>query len=253
MNTRRHNTAWLLSFDIESASLTDADVIWPLFLRQLNRDDNPISPRLRGLFPDEIKRELDFIQRDSLEVLGSARSSIGTPRELDDSDSKGSSRLEPLDYIALKERLIEIVNEIVIQKPDFFQPEEISRLGGNLRPEVATLLQVRDKGGLSDDEVRQLNRLLLEQFYPNSILQRLGGTDKRLNHLIEQGRKKLSEQMPNVALYILKFSWNSLLAIIFFLFIGNQIAGVWGMILGVPIANYLLRDVFGVPVEADDK
>ena len=45
----------------------------------------------------------------------------------------------------------------------------------------------------------------------------------------------------------------NVVAILFILFIGNQLAGVWGMILGVPIANYLLRDVLGVPNTTDDK
>lgn len=40
----------------------------------------------------------------------------------------------------------------------------------------------------------------------------------------------------------------NLVAVLFILFIGNQVAGVWGMILGVPIANYLLRNVLGVPM-----
>ena len=43
----------------------------------------------------------------------------------------------------------------------------------------------------------------------------------------------------------------NLVAMVFILYIGNQIAGVWGMILGVPIANYLLRDVLGVPSGED--
>lgn len=44
----------------------------------------------------------------------------------------------------------------------------------------------------------------------------------------------------------------NIVAVIFILFIGHQVAGVWGMILGVPIANYLLRDVLGVPI-AEEK
>ena len=43
----------------------------------------------------------------------------------------------------------------------------------------------------------------------------------------------------------------NIVAVLFILFIGNQVAGVWGMILGVPVANYLLRDVLGVPLVED--
>jgi predicted PurR-regulated permease PerM len=46
----------------------------------------------------------------------------------------------------------------------------------------------------------------------------------------------------------------NVVAVIFILFIGNEIAGVWGMILGVPIANYILKDVLGVhSFEATEK
>ncbi len=47
-----------------------------------------------------------------------------------------------------------------------------------------------------------------------------------------------------------RFNMN-LVAVLFILFIGNQVAGVWGMILGIPVANYLLRDVFLVSAQRE--
>lgn len=43
----------------------------------------------------------------------------------------------------------------------------------------------------------------------------------------------------------------NIVAVIFILFAGNQIAAVWGMMLGVPVATYLFRDVFGVPAQPE--
>ncbi len=40
-------------------------------------------------------------------------------------------------------------------------------------------------------------------------------------------------------------------AVVFILFVGHQVGGVWGMMLGVPAATYLLRDVFAVPIVED--
>lgn len=52
--------------------------------------------------------------------------------------------------------------------------------------------------------------------------------------------------------FVRQFKLN-LVAVIFMMYIGNQIAGVWGMILGVPVANYILRDVLGVPIAGEHK
>ncbi len=52
--------------------------------------------------------------------------------------------------------------------------------------------------------------------------------------------------------FVRQFKLN-LVAVIFIMYIGNQLAGVWGMILGVPVANYLLRDVLGVPAAGDSR
>lgn len=43
---------------------------------------------------------------------------------------------------------------------------------------------------------------------------------------------------------------NSVIVLII-LFIGHHAFGVWGMLLGVPVAHYFLHDVFGVPVWSD--
>lgn len=52
--------------------------------------------------------------------------------------------------------------------------------------------------------------------------------------------------------FVRQFKLN-LVAVIFMMYIGNQLAGVWGMILGVPVANYILRDVLGVPIAGEHK
>lgn len=39
--------------------------------------------------------------------------------------------------------------------------------------------------------------------------------------------------------------------VLIILFTGNHFFGVWGMLLGVPVAYYFLHDVFGVPVLSD--
>lgn len=39
--------------------------------------------------------------------------------------------------------------------------------------------------------------------------------------------------------------------VLIILFIGHHAFGVWGMLLGVPVAHYFLHDVFGVPVWSD--
>jgi hypothetical protein len=36
--------------------------------------------------------------------------------------------------------------------------------------------------------------------------------------------------------------------VLIILFIGHHAFGVWGMLLGVPVAHYFLHDVFGVPI-----
>lgn len=43
------------------------------------------------------------------------------------------------------------------------------------------------------------------------------------------------------------FRLNVVLTLII-LFIGGRFFGVWGVVLGIPIANYLIRDVFAVPI-----
>lgn len=43
----------------------------------------------------------------------------------------------------------------------------------------------------------------------------------------------------------------NLVAVLLILFVGNQIGGVWGMILGVPVAVYLLREVLKIPLGED--
>jgi predicted PurR-regulated permease PerM len=35
--------------------------------------------------------------------------------------------------------------------------------------------------------------------------------------------------------------------ILIVLYIGQRVAGMWGLVLGVPVANYFIRDVFAVP------
>lgn len=44
----------------------------------------------------------------------------------------------------------------------------------------------------------------------------------------------------------------NLVAVLLILFIGNQVGGAWGMILGVPVAVYILREVLKIPF-GDDK
>ncbi len=39
--------------------------------------------------------------------------------------------------------------------------------------------------------------------------------------------------------------------VLIILFIGHHAFGVWGMLLGVPVAHYFLHDVFGVPIWSD--
>lgn len=46
------------------------------------------------------------------------------------------------------------------------------------------------------------------------------------------------------------FRLNPVLVLII-LFLGEQFFGIWGMILGIPVARYLIRDVFAVPVVED--
>lgn len=48
------------------------------------------------------------------------------------------------------------------------------------------------------------------------------------------------------AIFGRQFRMNMVLMLLI-LYFGNQIGGVWGMILGVPIANYVLRDVLKIP------
>lgn len=44
-----------------------------------------------------------------------------------------------------------------------------------------------------------------------------------------------------------QFRLNIVLVLII-LYLGQQMAGMWGLILGVPVANYFIRDVFAVPL-----
>lgn len=39
----------------------------------------------------------------------------------------------------------------------------------------------------------------------------------------------------------------NMVLILMILYIGQRVGGMWGLILGVPIANYFIRDVFAVP------
>ncbi len=44
-----------------------------------------------------------------------------------------------------------------------------------------------------------------------------------------------------------QFRLNPVLVLLF-LFLGGQVFGLWGVILAIPVANYLIRDVFAVPI-----
>lgn len=41
--------------------------------------------------------------------------------------------------------------------------------------------------------------------------------------------------------------------VLIILFIGHHTFGVWGMLLGVPVAYYIIHDVFGVPIWSDQR
>lgn len=40
----------------------------------------------------------------------------------------------------------------------------------------------------------------------------------------------------------------NMVVILIILYVGAQVAGIWGLILGVPVANYFIRDVFAIPL-----
>lgn len=48
-----------------------------------------------------------------------------------------------------------------------------------------------------------------------------------------------------------QFRLNPVLVLII-LYIGQKLFGLWGLILGVPVANYLIRDVFAVPIVEEE-
>jgi predicted PurR-regulated permease PerM len=51
----------------------------------------------------------------------------------------------------------------------------------------------------------------------------------------------------NPLIYGAEFELNPVLTLII-LFVAYHAFGVWGMLLGLPVARYLLRDVFGVAI-----
>jgi predicted PurR-regulated permease PerM len=53
----------------------------------------------------------------------------------------------------------------------------------------------------------------------------------------------------NPLIYGAEFHFNPVLTLLI-LFIAHHAAGVWGMLLGLPVARYLITDVFEVPMEA---
>ena len=55
----------------------------------------------------------------------------------------------------------------------------------------------------------------------------------------------------NPLIYGKEFRFNPVLTLII-LFVAYHAFGVWGMLLGLPITRYLLRDVFAVPIGEDD-
>jgi predicted PurR-regulated permease PerM len=61
----------------------------------------------------------------------------------------------------------------------------------------------------------------------------------------------MESYMLNPLIYGKEFRFNPVLTLII-LFMAYHAFGVWGMVLGLPITRYLLRDVFAVPFEADD-
>jgi predicted PurR-regulated permease PerM len=52
----------------------------------------------------------------------------------------------------------------------------------------------------------------------------------------------------NPMIYGAEFHFNPVLTL-FILFVAHHAFGVWGMLLGLPVARYLLRDVLEVPLE----
>ncbi len=61
-------------------------------------------------------------------------------------------------------------------------------------------------------------------------------------HLIEA-------YLLNPLIYGAEFHFNPVLTL-FILFIAHHAFGIWGMLLGLPVARYLIRDVFEVPMDA---
>ncbi len=213
---RYPNTAWLFNFDAESSLLSDEEIRdWPAFVQRLLADTPP-SPRVRQFLPKDVLAEMEWYAKR-----------LPRPREARTADTNELVEAHPLAAAStnavlsgpppdLRDHLVDALNAHIIENPLFFRQEDFRELKDRFKqsPEIELLVERKEKTALSGRAVQRLNRLVLEQLYP-SIQKREYQTEKKLNELIDLSRKKVQEHLPNIALYLLKFFANSLLAILF--------------------------------------
>lgn len=229
--------ARLFSFDVESSQLSREEIIdWNRFLQQLQEDD-PAANRIRNFLPTNLVTVLARKDpppgREELKFVIPEPEPVSTPV------------LEsPAAEEEFQESLIDAFNSLVIPNPELYRPGQFPGFDERLeeRPEYEALLEGFKQGTLSTRSTEKLNRTILEATYPTLIPEREYQAERKINELIAEARAKIQEYMPNVALYLLKFLMNSMLAILFSFLIVYDYAKLRHEMQG--LANSRLRDFF---------
>ncbi len=220
------NAAGLFNFETESPLLERNEVLdWPQFLSQLSSRQS-LSKIWRYL-PRELEESVNQYlatapafgssQYDRLPPDGSSSTSKtdSIPKSPQGNVSENQVPIE------LQNKVVTAINTHLIKNREFFRTFFLNRLEDfkpfdeklDKFPEIRQHLREKSPYELSDRQVQKLNRYLLGQNF--LILEQGYQTERKINQWIAAGREKLQEYLPNIALYLLKFLWNSLLAILF--------------------------------------
>ena len=196
--------------------LTNTNAPSPQLIQITNPDANEQEEVVSGDVPDEATQE--------------------TPPFLinDENESAQPNRLEILKGI------IDELNQEVIQSTNFFHQVKAEGLK-NPPPELELLLSESALSTQSLWEIRKINRRILETSY-EFIPEREYKTEDEINKWLEEARSNLQKYLPNIAVYIWKFFWNSIMAILFSFLIVYDYARLSRSVKG--LASSKLRDFF---------
>lgn len=282
------NAARLFNFEIESPMLVISEIgDWKGFVRAL-QSTNAQATRIRETLPASLVDDLTIVSRSDDDATRSApsptaaeadpiaplervapfnpadsnpdpnvdanadRGADGTGAESTASAVDADSPHEPetlVDAARVMESLVAAINERVIHNRDFFRNTDFIPVSERLEglESVWAEAQTQGRSALSDRECQKLNRRVVERALP--IGMRGYNAEKKIDEWVDYARAKVQEYLPNIALYLLKFFGNSLLAILFSFLIVMDYARLTKEVRG--LARSKLSDFFveaGQPV-----